>query len=213
MNISAEKIEKNYKIHLNIIESFISGDRKEKILSMLEHLGENYVLSPASGKIHFHNAFPGGYVDHVNRVVQFALKQKELYSSMKGFIDFTDEELVIAALFHDLGKIGDGDLPNYIPQTDKWRQEKMGELFANNESLQFMLIQDRSLYILQKFGITLSEKEYLGIKLHDGMYEDSNKPYYVSFNPSAKLKTNLPHILHVADFLASKVEQDLQNQS
>lgn len=210
MEISAEKIEKNFQRHLNIIETFISGERKAKVFDMINSLGDTYIMTPASGKRHYHNAFMGGYIDHVNRVVQYALKQKELYSSMKGFIDFTDEELVMVALFHDLGKVGNGELENYIPQTDKWRNERLGELFGNNPALQFMLIQDRSLYLLQKFGITLTEKEFLGIKLHDGVYEDGNKPYYFSNSPDSKLKTNLVYIIHAADFLASKVEYDLE---
>lgn len=209
MAISAEKIEANFNKHLKIIDMFITSDRKEKVLAMIESLGEEYLLSPASTKAIFHNAFPGGYIDHVNRVIQYSLKQKELYETMKGIIDFTDEELIISALFHDLGKIGNGELSNYLPQTDKWRKDNLGEIYKNNPELSFMLIQDRSLFILQKFGIVLSEKEYIAIKIHDGMYEESNKPYLVSYNKDTKLKSNLSYILHTADFLASKVEQDI----
>jgi hypothetical protein len=71
-----------------------------------------------------------------------------------------------------------------------------------------MLIQDRSLFTLQQNNIPVNEKEYLAIKLHDGLYDDVNKPYYISFNPDSKFRTNLVYILHQADFLASKVEYD-----
>ena len=71
-----------------------------------------------------------------------------------------------------------------------------------------MLIQDRSLFILQQNGITMNEKEYLAVKLHDGLYDDVNKPYYMTFNPDSKLRTNIVYILHQADFLASKIEYD-----
>jgi hypothetical protein len=71
-----------------------------------------------------------------------------------------------------------------------------------------MLIQDRSLFLLQQYGISMSEKEYLAIKLHDGLYDDVNKPYYISFNPDSKFRTNIVYILHEADFLASKIEYD-----
>ena len=89
---------------------------------MMSHMEETYVMAPASGKSWYHSAFAGGYVDHVNRVVEYAVKQSRLYKEMGGTIDYTEEELVFAALFHDLGKIGDGVKDNYIPQTDKWRQ-------------------------------------------------------------------------------------------
>ncbi len=92
------------------------------------------------------------------------------------------------------------------------RQDKLGEMYSNNTDLSFMMIQDRSLYLLQQAGIKLSEKEYFAIKLHDGLYDDTNKPYYISFNPESKLRSNITFILHQADFLASKVEYDRWKQ-
>ena len=92
-------------------------------------------MAPASGKSWHHNAIPGGYVDHVNRVVEYAIKSKRLYEEMGGTIDFTDEELVFSAIFHDLGKLGDGDTHNYEVQTDKWRQDKLFEKYTYNPDL------------------------------------------------------------------------------
>lgn len=208
MALSAEIISKNYEKHLKIVESYI-GDRKTQVLDMLKHLEEIYVMAPASGRTWFHNAFPGGYVDHVNRVVEFAVKQSRLYKEMGGEIDFTEEELVFAALFHDLGKIGDGDKPNYIPQTDKWRQDKLSEMYTYNKELDFMLIPDRSLFILQKFGIKVSQKEFLAIRLHDGVFDKANEAYFFSNVESSRQKTSIVSVLHTADFLASKVEYDM----
>lgn len=206
--LSAEKIQKNYEKHLKIIDTYI-GDRKDSILSMLKHMEENYVMAPASGKSWYHSAFPGGYVDHVNRVVEYAVKQSRLYQEMGGTIDYTEEELVFAALFHDLGKIGDGDKPNYIPQTDKWRQDKLSEMYTFNPDLDFMLVPDRSLFILQKFGIKVTQKEFLGIRLHDGVFDKANESYFFSNQESSRQKTSIISVLHTADFLASKVEYDM----
>jgi hypothetical protein len=208
MTLSAEQIQKNWEKHLKIVDTFITGDRKEQLKSLYTSLMEEMIMAPASGKPSFHNAFPGGYIDHVNRVVHCALKTKALWEEMGSQIDFTDEELVFAALNHDLGKIGFQGQPNYLPQTDQWRKEKLQELYTNNKELSFMLIQDRSMFILQQHGIKMTEKEFLAIKLHDGLYDDVNKPYYMSFNPDSKLRTNLVYILHQADFLASKIEYD-----
>ena len=206
--LEAEKIEKNYEKHLKIIDTYIT-DRKDAVKSMIKHMEETYIMSPASGKSWYHNAFPGGYVDHVNRVVEYAVKQMRLYKEMGGEIDFTEEELVFAALFHDLGKMGDGDSPNYLPQTDKWRQDKLNEMYTNNPDLDFMLIQDRSLFLLQKFGIKVSQKEYLAIRCHDGVFDKANEAYFFSHQPTSRQKTSIISILHSADFLASKVEYDI----
>lgn len=212
MSLSAEKIQKNYEKHLKIVETYIT-ERKEPVLAMIKHMEETYVMAPASSKTWYHSAFPGGYVDHVNRVVEYAVKQMRLYQEMGGYVDFTEEELVFAALFHDLGKMGDGDRPNYIPQTDKWRQDKLSEMYTYNPELDFMLIPDRSLFILQKFGIPVSQKEWLGIRLHDGVFDKANEAYFFSNMESSRQKTNIVSVLHTADFLASKVEYDMWKQN
>ena len=208
MALTAEKIQANYEKHLKIVDTYI-GDRKDSIKEMLSHMEETYVMAPASGKTWYHNAFAGGYVDHVNRVVQYAIEQSRLYEKMGGTLDYTDEQLVFSALFHDLGKIGDGDAPNYIPQTDKWRQDKLSEMYTFNPDLQFMLIPDRSLFILQKFGIKVNQNEFLGIRCHDGVFDKANEAYFFSHVESSRQKTSIISVLHTADFLASKVEYDM----
>jgi hypothetical protein len=207
MSLTKEQIQKNYEKHLKIVETYIT-DRKDKVLSMIDSYQEEYALAPASGKSWYHNAFQGGYVDHVNRVVEYAVKQSRLYEEMGGTIDYTEEELVFAALFHDLGKLGDGSKVNYIPQTDKWRQDKLNEMYTNNSDLDFMLIPDRSLFVLQKFGLQVSQKEFLAIRLHDGVFDEANKAYFFSYQESSRQKTSIISVLHSADFLASKVEYD-----
>jgi len=207
--LEAEQIQKNYEKHLKIIETYLSEERVTQVKGMLNHMEETYIMAPASGKTWYHNAFAGGYVDHVNRVVQYAIEQSRLYEKMGGTLDYTDEQLVFSALFHDLGKIGDGDAPNYIPQTDKWRQDKLSEMYTFNPDLQFMLIPDRSLFILQKFGIKVDQKEFLGIRCHDGVFDKANEAYFFSNVESSRQKTALVSVLHSADFLASKVEYDM----
>ena len=205
--LTAEKIQENYEKHFKIIDHYIV-DRGDQVKSMIESLGEEYVMAPASGKSWYHNAFAGGYVDHVNRVVQYAVKQSRLYEEMGGTVDYTMEELVFSALFHDLGKIGEANTPSYLPQTDKWRQDKLHEMYTPNGELDFMLVPDRSLFTLQEYGIKVSKNEYLAIKLHDGVFSDANKPYFFSNNPNSRMKTSIVNVLHSADFLASKVEYD-----
>lgn len=211
--LHAEHIQKNWENHLKLVKKFISKERQKNILKMYKKLEEIIVMSPASGKEHYHNPFPGGYVDHVNRVVFFSLQVKDLWEQNNANINFSTEELVFSALMHDIGKIGDGEQPGYVPQEDKWRKEKLGELYNNNEDLDFMLIQDRSLYLLNKFSIPCTLNEFIAIKTHDGLYDDTNKPYYISYKPESKFRSNLPLILHQADLMASKIELDLYNKN
>jgi hypothetical protein len=192
---------------MEYINEYISEPRKEKLLEFYEQYAERLMLMPAAHKKEYHNAFPGGYVEHVLRVIRCALKQSELWESEGcDMSTFTTEELVFSALNHDLGKMGDETEDSYIPQTDQWRKEKLGEDYKFNDRLEYMSVPDRGLHLLMSHGITFSRNEMLAIKLHDGLYDDANKPYLMSWSPETKPRTALVFIVHQADLMAARIE-------
>jgi len=54
----------------------------------------------------------------------------------------------------------------------------------------------------------MSQWEYIGLRLTDGMYEEANKSYYLTYNPDWALKSNIAYILHQADMMATHIEGD-----
>jgi len=207
MKLTAEQIQDNWNEFLSIIDTHISEPRCSELKAFYEQYAERIMLMPASHKKEYHNAFPGGYVDHVLRVVKSALKLNKVWVEMG--VDtstYTVEELVFAALNHDLGKMGDEQNESYIPQTDQWRKEKLGEDYKFNDRLEFMSVPDRGLHLLMSHGITFSRNEMLAIKLHDGLYDDANKPYLMSWSPETKPRTALVFIVHQADLIAARIE-------
>jgi hypothetical protein len=123
--------------------------------------------------------------------------------------DYTVEELVFSAINHDLGKLGTNEEPFYIPNDSSWHIEKQGAHFKYNGKITHMRIADRSLFYLQQANISVSENEFLAIKLHDGLYEEANKSYYITYSADSEIKSNLPYILHQADLMASRVETQI----
>jgi hypothetical protein len=119
---------------------------------------------------------------------------------------YTVEELVFSALNHDLGKMGDEGNEAYIPQDDQWRKEKLGEDYKFNDRLEYMAVPDRGIHLLMTNGIMMSRNEWLAIKLHDGLYDESNKSYLMSWSPETKPRTSLIHIIHQADLMAARIE-------
>ena len=207
MKLTAEQIQDNWNKFLSIIDEHISEPRCSELKSFYETYAERIMLMPASHKKEYHNAFPGGYVDHVLRVVQCALKLNKVWVEMG--VDtstYTVEELVFASLNHDLGKMGDEQNESYIPQTDQWRKEKLGEDYKFNDRLEYMSVPDRGLHLLMSYGVTFSRNEMLAIKLHDGLYDDANKPYLMSWSPETKPRTALVFIVHQADLMAARIE-------
>lgn len=207
MTLSAEQIQANYQEFLGYIETYVSSPRKEKLLDYYKSIEDHLILAPAAIRDTNHNCLPGGYVDHVNRVVRAALDIAKVWGNYGDSLStFTTEELVFAAINHDLGKLGLKGKPGVLPNDNDWQVKNQGAKYKINSELTFSTVPDRSLFILQSEGIAVSENEYLGIKLHDGLYDETNKPYLVSFQPESRLRTSLPFILHQADLLASRVE-------
>ena len=207
MKLTAKQIQDNWEKFEDNIETYITGDRKSKLLQFYEEYKERVILMPAAHKKEYHNAFPGGYVDHVNRVVRCALKQYKLWEEEGADVTtFTIEELVFSAINHDLGKMGDKENEAYIPQTDQWRKDKLGEDYMFNTKVPFASIPDRGLFMLQSHGIQYTFNEMLAIQTHDGLYDDANKKYLFSYMPEQKPRTSLPFILHQADLMAARIE-------
>ena len=205
--LTAEQIQSNWEEFCENINTYISSPRKEKLLEFYEKYMDRIMMMPAAHKKEYHNAFPGGYVEHVNRVVRCARKQAELWSAEGADMStFTEEELVFSAINHDLGKMGNEEHESYIPQTDKWRKEKLGEDYMFNKQVPFASVPDRGLFMLQSHGVQYSFNEMLAIQTHDGLYDEGNKKYLHAFMPEQKPRTSLPFILHQADLMAARIE-------
>ena len=69
MKLTEEQIVKNWDKLICILEEEFSGERKTNLLEMYKHFEERMAIAPASGLIHYHNCFAGGYVDHILRVI------------------------------------------------------------------------------------------------------------------------------------------------
>ena len=211
MKLTAEKIQSNWEDFMSNIDTYISSPRKEQLTKFYEKYAERIMLMPAAHKKEYHSAFPGGYVDHVNRVVHAALSMSDVWKSFGCDMDtFTTEELVFSAINHDLGKMGDADHEAYIPQTDKWRKDKLGEDYMFNKKLAFSAVPDRGLFLLQDNNIKYTFNEMLAIQTHDGLYDSANEKYLKSFMPETKPRTSLPFILHQADMMAARIEFEIE---
>jgi len=207
MKLTAEQIQGNWDTFISNIETHITGDRKQALLDFYNQYQERVMLMPAAHKKEYHNSFPGGYVEHVNRVVRCALKQAKLWEEEGcDMSTFTTEELVFSAINHDLGKMGDENHESYIPQDDKWRREKLGEDYKFNTKVPFSSVPDRGLFMLQSHGVIYTFNEMLAIQTHDGLYDAANEKYLKAYMPEQKPRTSLPFILHQADLMAARIE-------
>ena len=207
--LTPEEIQHNWGNLRQLIDATFSGERLERLNEMYDFFEERMCLAPASGREHFHNAHPGGYVEHVLHITQFSYQIYKLWKQNGATIDnFTVEELLFAALHHDLGKVGNLVGDNYIENDSDWHRKNQGLIYKHNPKIDYMTITDRACWILQHFGVKMTETEFIGMRLADGLYEEANKSYYMNWSKDNQLSTNLAYILHQADMMASKIEYD-----
>lgn len=206
--LSAEKIQSNWKTFRTIInDSF--PNRKDQMNKLYDELEERTVMAPASSIDYFHNAFPGGYVDHVLRVYEISLKLYKLWADCGLITDnFSIEELKFVSINHDIGKLGmpGSNRELYQKNPSDWHVKNQGKVYQMNPEVPFMETTDRTFYLLNHYGIRYSENEQAGIQLCDGLYNETNKPYLVSFDVDKKQKTSIGTIMHHADMMACRFE-------
>ena len=211
MTLTPEEIQLNWNRFNTFIDKYIEGNRKNQLKDFYKKYEERIALMPAANMTKYHSCFPGGYIHHVNNVIENSLYLHKLWSKMGADIStYTIDELVFSAINHDLGKMGDMFNEAYLPSTDQWRKDNLGELYSFNTKLSFMSVPDRSLFLLQQHEISVSQNEWIAIKTHDGLYDQANDAYLKSYIPETKPRTCLPYIIHQADLMAARIEFEQQ---
>ncbi len=206
--LTEQQLKDNYLKLRQLVTDTYEGDRLTNLNKMYDDLEDRVIIAPASGKEEYHYCHVGGYVEHVLHVVDTARKMSDLFEVAGGVVEWTDEELVFAALHHDLGKVGDLEEEHYVPQDNDWRVKNLGEIYTSNTDIQNMRAPERGLYLLQHYGVVCSLNETLGIKLADGLYDEANEYYLKVFDSRKSLKNRLPYILHWADHMSTVAEYD-----
>lgn len=193
---SEEQKLENAQLVMRLVENF-PEPRRGLVKKMLEGpIGQEYFVAPASSREEFHGCYPGGLCQHSLNVVS------SLYRMSKALCpDRWDKStLAFVGLFHDLGKVGDGERPGYVPNPSDWHRNK-GMLYEVNARCVYMPSSERGLFLLQRYGIVLEAEEYLAIRLNDGQYEKANDGYKMR-------EPDLALLLHWADRWSVSVEKD-----
>lgn len=145
----------NYSKMIKIINC-VEHRRRIRIAKLMEDLSDKIFTAPASYKISQYSCYPGGLANHTIKVMQNMLK---MVNSMK--IKYSRDSIILVALFHDVGKIGDRDDDYYIMNDDYWKSR--GFIYRINEKFDKIPIHMMSLYLLQKYEIRLERDEYNAI--------------------------------------------------
>lgn len=159
--------------------------RTKEVESFCEflHNETNWLEAPASTKYHCSEKY--GLIKHSVGVAELLLKLSHTIDSSS----YTDESCIICGLFHDVGKVGFGNNPFYIPNPNQ--SERLYRPFIINNKIVAMSHAMRSLFLLSGY-INLSPAEGQAIAYHDG-------PYVDGYSEIAMKEEPLTLLLHFAD--------------
>ena len=204
MNNKPEQIKSNWDKLQKIIEDNFKGDDLKNIINLFNHFEDRIIEAPASGRPTYHNCFVGGWLDHTLRVIETSLQTREHFIGLGVEVTATEKDVVLAAMFHDLGKLGDLNDPYYKYQTDEWRRNKLQEWYTHNSDMETMSVTDRALWLLQHFNIKVSTEVWKAIKMSDGMFDKGNEDYYRRSSDSRNI---LHYIVHFGDWMSTVAEK------
>ena len=180
-------------------EKEVTAERRKAIKGLFEELGDRYFIAPAALKKDYHSCFPSGLAYHSLNVTKLALTLNEALET-----GVSNDSIVIVGLLHDLGKIGsvgENPKPYCKDQTSSWHRDKLGQLYIYNDELKDGLtVPQRSLRILQAYGVDLSDSEYTAILYHDGLYLEQNRTPECMYSKDALMR-----IIQMADSYSALV--------
>ena len=101
---------------------------------------------------------------------------------------------------------------HYKIQESEWHRKNRGDVYTWNDDISYMTHTDRTFYLLSQYDLKYSEKEFFGIKLTDGIYDEDNMKYLKTFDIKKAQRSNIGHVLHFADHMSTLIERDEQRK-
>lgn len=179
---------------LYVVESLKKTKREgiEDLIAYMEDCG--FFSAPCSGGNHLACEF--GLVHHTRHVMELAEK---IGVALLGGAEYNkiQNSVIISAALHDLGKMGQFEKPNYIPNLLKGGKLSDAKPFKTNPDLLYVDHEIRSVAIASMF-IDLTEEEQFAILYHNGLYGP------LKYSLQGK-ETPLYMIVHWADMWAARV--------
>ncbi len=165
----------------DLFESLLRSTNREGIESVIGFLNNtDFYTAPSSAS--FHSNYPGGLLDHSLLVYSTAVKYRTAVLEMAPELEekLPEESIIIAALLHDVCKTC------FYQQTTKYRKNAQGgwDQYLGYEIKDSFPIGhgEKSVIMLQNFGLKLTPDEMLAIRYHMGSWDGAMLTNDVKFS-------------------------------
>ena len=164
----------------------------------------DFFEAPASTR--FHLNYEGGLLEHSLNVYRTMLLMATVNCKLTG-VEMRSDTIIITALLHDVCKA------NTYKKGQRWRKD------ANNRWEQYDVYEfkedeplghgEKSVYLLQRAGLQLTEKEVYMIRWHMGGFEAQGNQMTLS---AAMAKHPEIALIHSADLIASSILENEETE-
>lgn len=187
------EMEKHREVFMALWNEYVKGRRGDKtVLCYLEEYG--FFTAPASTK--YHGAFPGGLCCHSINVANEVL---DMLTQHRLEDEYLKASAVTCALPHDICKAGAyrRTTKRQRVQDGKWQDAPAYEYDDSGLPLGH---GEKSLFLLQRLGMELTDQEAAAIRWHMGAYRDHD-----CYNEMGRAfeRYALALFLHLADMTAT----------
>lgn len=158
MNTPAERVASFFAKMTSIVGHMESEPNKQKVEKMIDSIKYELGATPASTQTQYGGAYPGGLINY--SIITTTILKKMSDATSKLPID----DVVIAGLFHHLGKMGYPDSPLYVPKNSDWHN-KNGIMYEASKDYAGSGVNHNltSLWYLSKYGIDVSPRAFEAI--------------------------------------------------
>ena len=158
-----------YKLRDLLVQ--MDDPRKHALLAFYDDYKD--VFHYAAGSSHNHQAWPGGYADHIADILRI---NEVTYDALTAFrpLDFTKESAAMALFLHDIEKLFKHG-PSDSKKCSLW--QKQAQTYAEWEALKWDILN----FMEEKYGFQLTEEERKAIHFAHGEGIEYRKDMRVSF--------------------------------
>jgi hypothetical protein len=181
--LQEEILYKNWETFRTQLEKL--SERTPNIAHFIEQLEElELPTTPASTRLDYVCAYPGGLVEHSLRVLTYVAKLRKVYGLEK---DISATSAILVSLLHDVGKVGYNNKPYYLPQEDEWKKTKLGQMYEINQKLAFIPVSQLSLKLLTQNSFMLDLDEWYAIS---NVRDNTKDQYFSKYEPKLSILLN-----------------------
>lgn len=182
-----------------IVEAALIDTERAGMPELFEHMYVNGFFSAPCSSSH-HLAEEGGLAQHSINVMQIAQNLNVALGK-----PCQEDSVIICALLHDLGKMGQFGKPFYVENRLKSGKLSEAKPYSGNSELIYEEHEIRSVIIASQY-IYLSEEEQNAILHHNALWGKLDSAFSSSFD-----KHPLSLIIHYADLWCSRIIEEGDN--